>query len=148
MATNEVQQTSSQPHRANWMQHPAIRRITLALVAFVAVIGMAVASPGAASAAPMVVPQSPVVINIDTPLAPVITDIPLAPKKNDWAAQTARFAGCLGGFGVAAGPIVAGFMFGGPSGAIGAAKAWFPRLGPVGTNTAKWCMRSVLGVRV
>lgn len=157
MATNEVQQTSSQPHRANWMQHPAIRRITLALVAFVVTIGMAVAAPGAASAAPMVVPQSPVVVSIDTPLAPAITDIPLgpaitdiplAPKKNDWAAQTARFAGCLGGFGVAAVPIVAGFMIGGPSGAIGAAKAWFPRLGPVGTNTAKWCMRSVLGVRV
>lgn len=139
MATNEVQHTSSQPHGVNWMQHPAIRRITLALVALAATLGMAVAAPGAASAAP-VVPQSPAVV--------ISTDMPMVPLKNDWAAQTARFAGCLGGFGVAAGPIVVGFMFGGPGGAVNAAKAWFPRLGPVGTNTLKWCMRSVLGVRV
>jgi hypothetical protein len=138
MAIDEVQQISPGTHRAGWMQHPTIRRITLALVALVATMGMAVAGPGAASAAP-VVPQSPVVIS---------ADMPMVPLGNDWAAQTARFAGCLGGFGVAAGPIVVGFMFGGPGGAVNAAKAWFPKLGPVGTNTLKWCMRSVLGVRV
>lgn len=70
------------------------------------------------------------------------------PLRAGWKADTAKFAGCLGGFGIAAAPVVAGFMFGGPAGARAAAKAWFPRLGPVGSNTMKWCMASVLGVRI
>ena len=64
------------------------------------------------------------------------------------AKETARFAGCLGGFGFVATPIVVGFFFGGPGGAVAAAKGWIPRLGPVGTTVLKWCMRSVLGVRM
>jgi hypothetical protein len=71
------------------------------------------------------------------------------PMRAGWKADTAKFAGCLGGFGIAAAPVVAGFMFGGgPAGAIKAAKAWLPRLGPVGSTTLKWCMASVLGVRM
>lgn len=64
------------------------------------------------------------------------------------AGDTARFAGCLGGFGVAAAPIVIGFTFGGPSGAISAAKAWIPRLGPVGAGVMKWCMQAIFGIRM
>lgn len=64
------------------------------------------------------------------------------------AKETARFAGCLGGFGFVATPIVVGFVFGGPPGAVAAAKGWIPRLGIVGTTVLKWCMRSVLGVRM
>ena len=46
------------------------------------------------------------------------------------------------------GAVLVGFFFGGPGGAVAAAKGWIPRLGPVGTTVLKWCMRSVLGVRM
>lgn len=71
-----------------------------------------------------------------------------SPARTGWAGDTARFAGCLGGVGFVATPIVAGFMFGGPGGAVAAAKVWIPRLGPVGTGILRWCMQSVLGVRM
>lgn len=71
-----------------------------------------------------------------------------SPARTGWAGNTARFAGCLGGIGFVATPIVAGFMFGGPSGAVAAAKVWIPRLGPAGTGILRWCMQSVLGVRM
>lgn len=48
MSIDEVQETSSQDHRANWMQHPAIQRITLALLALVATMLMAVPPHAAA----------------------------------------------------------------------------------------------------
>src|SRR3954465_9968619 len=63
-------------------------------------------------------------------------------------ADTGQFAFCLGGFGFVAAPIVAGWMFGGPTGAANAAKAWFPRLGNAGDATLKSCMWSIFHVRV
>lgn len=117
--------------------NPVVRRVTMVLIALVAVLGIALASPTSQASAAPLVPQSPAVISVFG-----------APQGNDWAAQTARFAGCLGGFGVAAVPIVVGFMFGGPGGAVNAAKAWFPRVGPAGSQTIKWCMRSIFNVRM
>ncbi|WGJ88025.1 hypothetical protein [Gordonia sp. SMJS1] len=78
----------------------------------------------------------------------VVTRCSVAGDTARFAGDTARFAGCLGGFGVAAAPIVIGFTFGGPSGAISAAKAWIPRLGAVGAGVMKWCMQAIFGLRM
>lgn len=135
--TTEEVDVAPAVHEAGRAMNPVLRRMTLALIALVAVLGIALASPAGNASAMPAVPQSPAIISV--------LDVP---QGNDWAAQTARFAGCLGGFGFAAGPIVAGFMFGGPNGAVSAAKAWFPRLGPAGSQTLKWCMRSIFNVRM
>ncbi|WP_201452988.1 hypothetical protein [Rhodococcus sp. T7] len=114
--------------------------IALALVAGIAAKGNVIQAGHTASA----VSTSQI---REAAVVPAVELVAHTPARAGWKADTARFAGCLGGFGIAAAPVVAGFMFGGPAGAKAAAKAWFPRLGPVGTNTMKWCLASVLGVR-
>lgn len=119
---------------------------------------IALASPPPVAAATPVTAALAAPSNSAGTVLPTTTSIALASdvklavspvsKKNNWASKTAQFAGCLGGFGFVAVPIVTGFMFGGPAGAVSAAKAWIPRLGPVGTGVAKWCMSSVLGVKM
>ncbi|BCN51602.1 hypothetical protein [Prescottella equi] len=133
---------------------PLIVATTLALVALVA--GLVLRS--APMSAPSAAGQASATRIWEGPPDTVLTtsdgdaiQVELAsfsPARTNVAAQTARFAGCLGGFGFVAAPIVAGFMFGGPGGAISAAKAWLPRLGPVGGGIMKWCMQAILGVRM
>ena len=63
------------------------------------------------------------------------------------ALKSVQFAGCLGGFAVAAVPVVIGFTFGGPAGAIAAARQWLPVIAPYGgSDVLKACMESVLNV--
>ena len=82
------------------------------------------------------------------------TTTPPKPPTNPWntawdtAQKTAQFALCLGGFGFIAAPIVVGFYFFGPSGAINAAKEWFRLIGPVGAGVGKSCLQSVLGIKL
>lgn len=75
--------------------------------------------------------------------APITAPVPAGVLED-----TGQFAFCLGGFGVAAGPIVTGFFFGGPGGAVKAAQKWIPKLGPVGGATVKSCMWSIFRIRV
>jgi hypothetical protein len=114
----------------------ALTVLTAAAILFAAITGTAITAPTAAAAP-----------TIATPVAAELFR-PAPAKNNNWAADTAKFAGCLGGFGFVAAPVVVGFMFGGPGGAVSAARAWIPRLGPVGAGILKWCMASVLGVRM
>lgn len=93
----------------------------------------AVTGAASASAAPVASPPATVLF---------------APVPENWVGDTGQFAFCLGGFGVAAVPVVTAFFFYGPIAAGKAAKEWFPRLGPIGTSTLKSCMWSVLHVRV
>ena len=143
----------------------AIRHAAVAVVgtATVLVSGTTVAilAAPAAQAAPQPAAATQQIDNTqpDAPAATLVqaarADLPTATEnpllvdaKGNVLADTAKFAGCLGGFGFVAAPIVAGFMFGGPGGAVSAARAWIPRLGPVGGGILKWCMASVLGIRV
>ncbi|WP_280504643.1 hypothetical protein [Nocardia farcinica] len=137
----------------------AIRKASITVVSTAAIL---LSGTTAAIAAPTT-PTAPAVSQVvgeplgatqeaaaETVAAPALANLrpEVTPVKRNWAADTAIFAGCLGGFGFVAAPIVAGFMFGGPGGAVAAAKAWIPRLGPVGGGILKWCMASVLGIRM
>lgn len=142
----------------------AIRHAAVAVVGTATVLLSGTTVATLAAPAAQAAPQPAATQQIDTtqPDAPAATlvqaaraDLPTAPEnpllvdaKGNVLADTAKFAGCLGGFGFVAAPIVAGFMFGGPGGAVSAARAWIPRLGPVGGGILKWCMASVLGIRV
>ncbi|MGQ9411156.1 hypothetical protein [Mycolicibacterium gilvum] len=105
------------------------RRITTSLAALAVALGLGTMGAPPASAAPR--------------------DIPVPMDAfGDAMRDTGQFVVCLGGFGFAAAPVVAGAMFGGPAGAAKAAKEWFPKLGPAGDQTMKSCMWSIFHIKV
>ncbi|MGV9834312.1 hypothetical protein ACWDUL_08965 [Nocardia niigatensis] len=116
------------------------------LIALTVVVTLAAstATPGAAHAEPAAAVSTDLSSVADNPTPTAINDLRIDAKNNDWAKRTAEFAGCLGGFGFVAAPIIVAYAAGGGGAAWAVMKSLAGRLGPVGGAILNWCYDSVL----